>query len=175
MINYKKQTEHGSCGVFNLANIIRNKSIIKKYGENHDYIPCGNYELNKILAIEFPEIHVEPLVNSVTWKQSIPVQFVKSVIYDFINDQAVKKEYVCSFILQVQTGNNEFGLHAISLLYNNGKYIISDPIKSAFESIDGIDYILEKYKYINSISSFMNNEGNFTTFTKEFYKTTLFD
>lgn len=175
MINYKKQTKSGSCGIFNLANIIRNKSIIEKYGENHDYIPCGNYELNKILAVEFPEIRVEPLINSVTWKQKIPVQFFKSIVNSFINDLAVKKEHICSFILQVQTGNNEFGLHAISLLYSNGKFIISDPIKSVFESIDGIDCIFEKYKYVNSINSFLNNEGNFTAFTKELYKTGLFD
>jgi hypothetical protein len=170
MVNYKIQTKSGQCGIHNLANIMRNRSIIDTYGDKEAYAPTGTHEANKILKLEGYKWSIEPLIMPASWRLKIPFGYFKQVLNHLITANPDISNHFMSFILFVHNGDGlEFGLHAISLISHKGRFAISDPLNASFEIIDNLDSIRDKYKYVNAVSSFMNRDGEFVSFTHEFY------
>jgi hypothetical protein len=155
MVNYKIQTKSGQCGIHNLANIMRNRSIIDTYGDKEAYAPTGTHEANKILKLEGYKWSIEPLIMPASWRLKIPFGYFKQVLNHLITANPDISNHFMSFILFVHNGD--------------GRFAISDPLNASFEIIDNLDSIRDKYKYVNAVSSFMNRDGEFVSFTHEFY------
>lgn len=171
MKNLKAQTKSGQCGVYNLANMLQDEDVLRLYSEDPDYIPCGNFEINKILKGEGYPFTVEPLISAVTWEQRVPYEFVRSMIESLckaLDDQ--QSEDILPFILVVQKGEGAKGLHATTILYHKGRFAFSDPSEGRFTKEEGLAHIVGKYGYVNALHAFTDEKGDFLSFRKEFYE-----
>lgn len=163
MKNLKLQEESGQCGVYTLGNLLQDINIIKKYGHLKEYMPSGAVQFNKILKKEGYKFIFYPIINSVNWERSIPNKFLAEIINDF----KPKKGYVQLFMLGVQVGCNEKGMHYVGLICLDNRYFLTDPMFPTFVEIDNIKQLSMIYQYVNSISSFTNNTVNYLSFKDE--------
>lgn len=158
--NFKVQTQSGKCGLYNLANALRNESLLI-YEDEEDYVPTGRKEVNKILRVEDYPFREESIISSFDWKSKIPKQFFKSVINSIINlDLYTIHDYpFVIFKLCVQKSKDEFGLHATTLIIYDDLLLFSDPHNKYFELLNSLDDLYKKYLYINSVESFFTDDG----------------
>lgn len=92
MKNIKIQDKHGTCGIYNLANLLQNKEILK-YENDSDFIPCGYQETNKILELENYHIRQRGLIVNFSPSGQIPIDFLKQTLESYT--AAIKKQ-ACS-------------------------------------------------------------------------------
>jgi hypothetical protein len=156
MKNIKQQTKEGLCGIYNLANLLQDENIVDFYEYQDEYIPCGNFEANKILKHEGYKYRIQPIIANPGWKFEIPFEYFQLYLNNFTS-LIKNKEYTYSFILQVQCADSARSLHAITLLYNDGKYAMSDPRDEEFKLIELPD-LLKRYKYVNMISTLVKDD-----------------
>lgn len=167
MKNLKIQQKSGQCGVYTLANLTRKQRIIDKYGDDQRFIPSGDYELNKILKKEKFSFRVHPVVSSINWRRIVPVAFLSDIIKDF-TDSCPRYAFV--FILGVQVGYDEFGMHSVGLICIGERYFLTDPMFPTFVEIENIEQIDSLYQYVNSISSFVNDKYKYVSFKTNLFK-----
>jgi hypothetical protein len=160
MINYKKQTESGLCGLYNLANALRNESLLM-YEDEPDFVPCGNPEINKILRIEGEDIRVQNMITNYHHDIVIPNDYFIQAIDSYVECKEAKtvEHPLIVLLLSVQMGTTEYQLHATTLMICNGKMAYSDPHNDSFEMINSYEHLFTKFKYINSVSTFAMDEG----------------
>ena len=160
MKNFKGQKESGQCGIYNLANVLKDKSILK-YADIAEYIPCGTHESNKILKAAGYDIQLSALIASVNYKLKIPTKFFINSINAVINQFDGNDEEIVIFIIYAQCGNGKKGLHAVSLIYWNNRYYYTDPNNDSFIEISSIKDIFKHFKYANSLICITNQNGDF--------------
>lgn len=174
MKNIKIQTKSGHCGIYNLANILQDERILE-YSHDIKYVPCGISETNKILNLEGYDFVMHPIIEPLNFNIEIPKIFFNSVMDNIEKNTKSNTTHIFPLILSVMAGCGETGLHAISLMYFNGKFAMSDPRYDRYEIIEKLDVIFEKYKYVNSISGFVNpNTYEFLALDANLYDTSIF-
>lgn len=171
MNNIRQQIRSGQCGIYNLANIMRDENIIDNYANDEDYLPCGNHEANLILHHEGYCIRIETIAMGINWSMEIPASFaIRQMIYLAEECERNAPGCVVPFILQVQTCSDEFGLHAISVICMRDAWAMSDPRDKTFIRIKSPNDIYDHYKYINGISVLQDkSNGKILSLRKEWF------
>lgn len=166
--NLRKQNKSGQCGVYNLANLVQDKDILA-YADDKTYLPCGLYEVNKILKNEGYPFKFEFIVATSMYNEPIPEDFAIRIFEEYRNtisnvvEKKVKKDgYFIPFILSVQLGNNKKSLHATTLIWHNGQWILTDPASTTFYKINDLKQLFETYKMITQIAIPNAPEGGFS-------------
>lgn len=167
MKNIKRQEKSGQCGVYNLANLLQDDSILK-YAKDKKYIPCGITEVNQILRKEgYDDFLLSPVIAAVVYTTKIPTDFASYLMLSYPSNSSIP-ECFYPFVVYVQGGKDEYGLHAISILVSIDKVLYSDPLNAEFIEVDSINDVFSKYKYVNSIYGLANSDGDYVGFEKEY-------
>lgn len=172
MKNFKAQTESGKCGLYNLANALREESFLD-HENDEELVPTGIFEASKILREHEYQFIPVNVINSFGWEVEIPKDFFKTVINRFAKslDCEEHRKSMFIFILGVQCGESKYTIHAITLYISYNSFAYSDPRDTGFNKINSLDFLYERYKYVNAVESFEynpeRNEEGTVTFKQE--------
>lgn len=161
MKNLKIQTTPGHCGIYNLANALRDDDVLV-FADMDEFVPCGDGEVNKILKKLGYTLRLEQVITALNFKAQIPEDFFKSTVSDFIqcNEKSGLEHPLTVLILYVQVGETEEDLHATTLMLYQNLMFYSDPRNESFEQITSFDSLFSKFSYLNAVKSFQREEGD---------------
>lgn len=143
---------NGFCGIANLANILRDETILQ-YLNDEKFIPCDHRKMTKILnEIGWPEnLVIEPMIqlpNGLKVSNDMAKELIMSDLWK-IDD----KSFV-PFILNVRLRESDKYSHSVSVLRFNDYLLYSDPIKPEYIKLSNIDELFDHFEIMIGVWAF---------------------
>ena len=174
-----KSVNWGDCGLCALSNMLNHD--FRHLGNDEDFIPSGQLELNKAFKIDMPkeERYIGNVFWCCNWEQRIDPEQIDNIfkLIDWEYPDEHKLEDCLPVIVVVQTGNTPTQLHAVSCNYymKEGYYIVKDSLKDNCIKIKDMKELLSKckYKYINGVFTLFNNDHEVTVLADKYLQNSL--
>ncbi len=154
------QKNHGWCGIYNLANVLRDSDILK-YIDNDTYKLSSFEHMNVILEELKYNMELMPIINLTANHDPIPgwlsVDLITHKHYYSDGNMPSKIEIpIMPFIITIKSDLT--GFHSVSIIRHYNQYIYSDPMNKEYIILDESD-LLKYCENVYSVSIFSRKDN----------------